>query len=304
MNEFDNVSTVDEQSANQQDAFLEGWGDDESPDTVEPADQQDAQEGAASEEQEPAADGVKADGDQPAQVETETTAQPEQEDPAAVEAKEASKTWTLKHMGEEKTLSTEDITPELLQKGLDYDRVRGKYDEAKPVVELMAQYAKQAGMSLADYTKHIREEAKKAGGMTAEEAKRTVELEDREAAVRAKESARQEQEKNEADRKAKVAADLAEFERAFPDIYARAKSDPNAIPKSVWDEVNGGRFSLTAAYSRYAVAQATQAAAAEAQVRQTEAQNRRNADRSTGSMKSAGSDTKSYNAFLDGFDNG
>lgn len=303
MNEIENVSVADEQTADQQDAFLEGWGGDEAPDAVQAADQQEARKEGAPEEQEAATEGAKADGEQPAQAEAETTAQAEREDAAATEAKEAPKTWTLKHMGEEKTLSTADITPELLQKGLDYDRVRGKYDEAKPVVELIAQYARQAGMSLADYTKHIREEAKKAGGMTAEEARRTVELEDREAAVSVRENAGQEQERSEAGRRAKVAADLAEFERAFPDIYARAKSDPNAIPKSVWDEVNGGQFSLTAAYSRYAVAQAAQAAAAEARARQTEGQNSRNAERSTGSMKSAGSDAKG-SAFLDGFDDG
>lgn len=299
MNEFQNTSTVEEQPGDQQDAFLEGWGD-ENPETEQPADQQETQDAGAQEEQETAAEGAAAESEQPVQTETETTAEAEMDGAEGKGQETAPTTWTVKHMGEEKTLGAADITPELLQKGLDYDRVRGKYDEAKPALELLSQYAKQANMTLADYAKHLRVQAKLASGMTAEDAQRTVELEDREAAVSAKETAQQESAKSDADRKAKVAADLAEFEKAFPDVYAKAKNgDPNAIPKSVWDEVNSGAFSLTAAYSRYAVAQATEQARA---VVQTAAQNQKNAQRSTGSQKSAGADTKNTSAFLEGFD--
>lgn len=299
MNEFENASTVEEQTADQQNAFLEGWGD-ETPETEQPADQQDTQEAGAQEEQETAIEGADAEGEQAEQTEAETTAEAETDGAEGKGQETAPTTWTIKHMGEEKTLGTADITPELLQKGLDYDRVRGKYDEAKPALELLNQYAKQANMTLSDYTKHLRVQAKLASGMTAEDASRTVELEDREAAVSAREAEQQESAKVEADRNAKVAADLAEFEKAFPDIYAKAKNgDPNAIPKSVWDEVNSGALSLTAAYSRYAVAQATEQVRAAVQ---TAAQNQKNAQRSTGSQKSAGADVKSKSAFLEGFD--
>ena len=297
MSEFESTSTVEEQSADQQEAFLDGW-ESETPETEQAEDQSPVQEEGAQEEQNDGSEGAEADSGHAEQDQAQTTGQDNQED-AARAGQEAPQTWIIKHMGEERTLSISDVTPELLQKGLDYDRVRSKYDEAKPVIETFTQFARQANMSVADYVKRVREEAKKAGGMSDDEAKRTVELEDREAAVSARESAQQEGTRNEEDRRARVAADLAEFQNSFPDIYARAKDNPGVIPQSVWDEVNGGR-SLTAAYARYAVAQANEQAQAAQQAQQTTAQNQRNAQRSTGSMGSAGSDTKP-DAFLDGF---
>lgn len=83
---------------------------------------------------------------------------------------------------------------------------------------------------------------------------------------------------------------IAEFAKAFPEAYGRAKADPGTIPEAVWADVRAG-MSLTAAYARYAVAQT-------ARVRQSQM----NAQRSTGSMRSAGSDSKGKDAFLAGFD--
>ena len=203
-------------------------------------------------------------------------------------------------MGETRNFGVDDITPELLQKGLDYDRIRSKYDEAKPVVEMFSEFARRAGMSLGDFAKHIRTQAKQAGGMSEDEAKRTVELEDREAAVAAQEAQRQEATNAKTAKTARIQADLAEFEKAFPDVYKQAKSDPKAIPESVWKDVNGG-LSLTAAYARYTV-NAAKAAAQEAQQRAAAAeQTQKNAARSTGSMKSAGNDAKNTDAFLAAF---
>lgn len=294
---------MEELSADQHDGFLEGWGD-ESPETEEAADQQTEQEeGQAQEaeaEQSAAAEGAEADG-QTEQAKSETTdsgSQGEAEQPKQEQA--AAPTWTVKHMGEEKTLTAAEVTTELLQKGLDYDRVRGKYDEAKPVMEMFTEFAKKAGMTVADYARFIRAEAKKAGGMSEAEAKRAVELEDREAAVSAKEA----EQKAERDAKqagqSKAKADLAEFERAFPDVYKQAKSDPKAIPESVWKDVNSG-ISLTAAYAKYAVAQANAREQAAKEQAATASQNQRNAQRSTGSMKSAGNDAKNTDAFLNAF---
>lgn len=295
---------AEEMSADQQDSFLEGWGD-ESPETEEAADQHaeqgegNAQEAAA--EKSADAEGAEADSKtEEAKTETtdtgakETAEQPKQEEQAA------APTWTVKHMGHEKTMGAADVTPELLQKGLDYDRIRGKYDEAKPVMEMFTEFAKQAGMSVTDYVKFIRAEAKKAGGMSEAEAKRAVELEDREAAVSAKEAAQKEENDAKQAGEDKVKADLAEFERAFPDVYKQAKSDPKAIPQSVWAEVDGG-ISLVAAYARYAVAQAGVREQAAKEQAAAASQNQRNTQRSTGSMKSAGNDAKISDDFLEGF---
>lgn len=297
--EIENTNVVEMESADQYDAFLDGWDDDSSP-VAEEADQPAMEtENEASEEvtEEVAAE---EEGNADEAEESEAT-ESEAEKEAAPKTEHEAPSWNIKHMGEERKLTAADITPVLLQKGMDYDRIRSKYDEAKPVVELMTQFANKAGMSVQDYIRHIRTEAFKAGGMSEAEAKRSVELEDRETAVAAAEAAQKEKAEAEAQAKSKIDADLAEFAKAFPDVYKQAESDPKVIPESVWAKVNKGELTLTAAYSRYAVEQAKAEAAAAKQAAAVEAKNAKNAARSTGSMKSAGNDTKNTDAFLEGW---
>ena len=287
-------------SANQQDAFLAGWNDEadvgeatetevaENSETTENNAEGDATEQAAgAEEETPNTSG------ESKEEETET----KEDAPLADVQKAADPGWTVTHNGETTVLKASDVTPELLQKGLDYDRIREKYDKSKPVMAMFSDFANKAGMSVEDYVRYVRAEAKKANGMSDEEAKRAVELEDREAAVSAKEKEQEEKSKEDTAQKNavrdKVSSDLAEFEKAFPDVFKSAKSDPDAIPKSVWDDVNGG-MTLTAAYAKYAVAQAREAAKVAEKAQ-------KNAQRTTGSMKSAGSDAKNTDPFLSGF---
>ena len=216
---------------------------------------------------------------------------------------DAPKMWTLRHMDEVRQVGEADMVV-LAQKGLDYDRIRGKYDESKPVMELFGSFAKQAGMSIPDYVSFIRTQAKQASGMSEAEARRTVELEDREAAVSAKE-AEEAQRQNGANQAAQARAaadarrnaDIAEFQRLFPD----AAKDPKAIPQEVWASVRSG-MSLVSAYSKYAVDQANAARQAAAQKAAAYAQNQQNASRSTGSMQSAGEPNGSKDPFMEGWD--
>ena len=155
--------------------------------------------------------------------------------------------------------------------------------------------------SIDEYIKALRTEAKKASGMSDAEAQRTIDLEDREAAVSAAEAKQQEaeQEKNATDER--VRNDLDLFGKLYPDIFEQVKRDRTVIPKEVWDEAyNGG--SLVVAYKKYADAQA---AAEKAQILARVAaaeQGAKNAARSTGSMKSAGNDTKNTDPFLSDWD--
>lgn len=297
--EIENTNVVEMESADQYDAFLDGWDDDSSP-VAEEADQpaMETENEASEEVTEEVAAEEEGNADEAEESEaTETEAEKE----AAPKTEQEAPSWKIKHMGEERRLTPADITPALLQKGMDYDRIRSKYDEAKPVVELMTQFANKAGMSVTDYIRHIRTEAFKAGGMSEAEAKRSVELEDRETAVAAAEAAQKEKADAEAESKAKINADIAEFAKAFPDVYKQAEKDPKVIPESVWAKVNSGELMLTAAYSRYAVEQAKAEAAAAKQAAAVEAKNAKNAARSTGSMKSAGNDAKNTDAFLEGW---
>ena len=208
--------------------------------------------------------------------------------------------WVIKHMGTEQKLTKADITPELLQKGKDYDRVRAKYDEAKPIMDLFKTFAAKANMSVEDYAKQLRTAALKAEGLSDAEAERTVALEDREAAVANAEAEKQEQAQQQDAEQARIRADLELFGKLYPDVYKQAMSNKDVIPQSVWEAMNKGE-SLAVAYKKYADAQAVEKerqlmariAAAE--------QGAKNVSRSTGSMKSAGNDAKNTDAFLDGW---
>ena len=304
MENIENVVETKEQSTDQYDAFMDGFDADETPETEQTADPQDEQ----AEETEQTEETETTETDAGAETATEEsgvkgpeTMEP-REDAKPAEQKEqtAPKSWQIKYMGETTTFSVEDITPEVLQKSMDYDRIRSKYDEAKPVMEMFSEFAKNAGMSVADYVKHVRIETKKASGLSEAEAKRTVELEEREAAIAANEEAKRQATADKAARTAKVQADLQDFAKAFPQIYEKAKTDKTAIPQSVWEDVGRG-LSLTAAYARFAVKQAETAVQTEKSRADVAEQGRRNAARSTGSMRSAGNDKKVTDAFLEGF---
>ena len=299
MEDMTNTAVEQKQTS---DSFMEGW-DDEPANSSEAADQpEELTEGGSEQENAEGTAHENTDGTQ--QPQQPTGAEGGEETPTQTEQPpaDAPKTWTLRHLDEVKTVGEADMVV-LAQKGLDYDRIRSKYDESKPVMDLFGSFAKQAGMSVSDYVAYIRTQAKQATGMSEAEAKRAVDLEDREAAVAAKEAAdaqRQTAQNNaaaaQASMEARRQADILEFQKAFPDVA----KDPKSIPAEVWAQVRSGT-SLTVAYSKYALAKA-QTAQKEAEHRaEAAAQNTRNAERSTGSMKTAGAATAGKDPFMDGF---
>ena len=304
MENVENISVQEEQNADQQDAFLDGWGDEQTaqdaPETSETAEGEDA----AEEETEPASetegaqsapDGGAAEtaAEAGAEAQTETTEQ---------KADAPEKTWTLRHMDETKNVGEAEMVT-LAQKGMDYDRIRAKYDESKPAMEILSIFAKQKGVSVADYVSFLRTEAKKADGLSEAEARRSIELEDREAAVTAREAEQsaERQAAEQANAAANAAAqrrkaDIDEFAREYPDV-AR---NPDAIPKEVWDAVAAGS-SLTVAYAKYTAKQAREEAERTRSAAQAAQQNIKNAARSTGSMQSAGQNAGGRDPFLEGW---
>lgn len=294
---MEEMTTVAVEATETTDAFMDGW---EEATEATPPDQ--AEEQAEAEQQEKAETPASEDAGEG--TETTEAADQQKQEPSAENAQtaDAPKTWTLQHMDESKTVGEAEMVS-LAQKGLDYDRLRTKYDEFKPVVDLFNQFANKAGVNTRDYITMIRTQAMQNQGMSEAEAKRAVELEDREAAVSVREAEQRQrtdaesaaaQAKQSADERRR--ADIAEFQKTFPD----AAKDPKAIPKEVWDDVRGGA-SLVAAYSKYAVSQAKAAQAAAEQKAAVTEKNASNAARSTGSMKSAGQDKHSSDPFLDGF---
>lgn len=304
MENVENMSVQEEQNADQQDAFLDGWGDEQTaqdaPETSETAEGEDTTEevtetASETEGAQSAPDGGAAEtaAEAGAEAQTETTEQ---------KADAPEKTWTLRHMDETKNVGEAEMVT-LAQKGMDYDRIRAKYDESKPAMEILSIFAKQKGVSVADYVAFLRTEAKKADGLSEAEARRSIELEDREAAVTAREAeqAAERQAAEQANAAANAAAqrrkaDIDEFAREYPDV-AR---NPDAIPKEVWDAVAAGS-SLTVAYAKYTAKQAREEAERTRSAAQAAQQNIKNAARSTGSMQSAGQNAGGRDPFLEGW---
>lgn len=298
MEENENTTPeLEEEVQNQDDAFMDGWDDDV------PAGGAADQPNAEDEGQEPPTEDGEAEGEKEKAGAGEAD---RAEDKSAENAETdgdkppAGQTWEVNHLGQRKTMRAQDITPELLQKGLDYDRVREQYDHSKPIMAMVSELAKQAGVSVEDYVRMVRTEAKKSEGLDEDAAKRAVELEDREAAIAVKEA--EEARANDArkDSEAAIQRNLEEFSKAFPEVYDKARTDTSAIPDSVWADVSGG-MSLTAAYAKYAVAQAEKAAQDAEHKAQAAEQNQNNRQRTTGSMGTAGSDAKSKDPFLEGW---
>lgn len=304
MENVENMSVQEEQNADQQDAFLDGWGDEQTaqdaPETSETAEGEDTAEeetetASETEGAQSASDGGAAEtaAEAGAEAQTETTEQ---------KADAPEKTWTLRHMDEIKNVGEAEMVT-LAQKGMDYDRIRAKYDESKPAMEILSIFAKQKGVSVADYVSFLRTEAKKADGLSEAEARRSIELEDREAAVTAREAEQvaERQAAEQANAAANAAAqrrkaDIDEFAREYPDV-AR---NPDAIPKEVWDAVAAGS-SLTVAYAKYTAKQAREEAERTRSAAQAAQQNVKNAARSTGSMQSAGQNAGGRDPFLEGW---
>lgn len=310
------------------DSFLDGW--DDGPEREETAPAVEAETGAGDQAEAPAGDGGEGPDGGPGGSGGDTTPggtpdAPGQDGPEAGgkepppegPGKDAPppedrdlptpRTWTLNHMGQPVTISEADV-PALAQKGLDYDRLRASYDEARPVMDLFRGFAERSGKTVPEFVAQLRIQAKQAAGISEAEARQAVELEDREARIAAKEEydRRQQEEARQAQafqqqRQARVQADIQEFIRVFPD----AARDFQNIPKEVWDAVNGG-MSLVAAYAYYNNAQANareQAEEAERARREAvQQQNQKNAANSAGSMKSAGNSYGPKDSFAEGFD--
>lgn len=298
---FENTNQIPEQEPETTDAFLDGWDGEAEAAADQP--EVDAEPMGGGEEP-PAEDADESaetpdDGTEPP-ADAEQAPQTQQTETETVDAR--PQTWELRHMGEVRQANEAEMVA-LAQKGMDYDRIRSQYDEFKPVMEMVNHFANQQGLNTKDYISMLRAQAKQAEGLSEADARRSVELEDREAVVAAAEAERQAQQdamaqtqRAEAEAASRRQADIQEFQQTFPE----AAKDPNSIPPQVWADVRNGS-SLVAAYARYAVQQARQDAATAKRETASVQQNQKNAARSTGSMRSAGDGLKSKDPFLEGW---
>lgn len=213
--------------------------------------------------------------------------------------------FVLKHLGEEKSVSRDEVIT-LAQKGMDYDRIHGKYDdvvaENATLKEQMADYentkeqlnffgeiAKQNGITLDDLivqTLAAQAAAKNGTSIDAELPAAKLNLERKAFEIEKSKwekdnTAAQSAESAEEKRQAEIRADLARFAEEFPDA---AKDIEHKVPQEVWDAVQAGNTTLTAEYRKYANKQKdAEIENLKSQIEQNK-QNEKNKQRSTGSQ--------------------
>lgn len=237
------------------------------------------------------------EADQPEQQEGETETEADEPD-----AEKQADQFTLKHLDETKTVSKDEVV-QLAQKGMDYDRVRQKYDEqtsslnmlkaekdaADGKIGYLENFAKDAGYrSLDDMIDDVKAgQIAEQTGVDKAVAMRQVQLDRREAALAEKEARQQQAKTAQASAAEQQAATEAKRQTDFQEFAGSeyGRLDPKDIPTEVWQTYNAGGCTLVQAYMQHENAQLKAQMAAKAK-------NAENKQRSAGSRKSAGAGQK------------
>ena len=290
MNEENQVETMEEGSALSDEllnAINEDWDTD-----VLPGD-----DTADEEEQEETADsGENADQQEtqePQDKAAETEVEPEK-------AKAETDQFELKHLDETRTVSRDEVIT-LAQKGLDYDRIRTKYDELKAGEAqrndreaFLKELAESAGQSVEEMIDAVR-----ARILTTKASAEGKTISEEEALAQVKqEKAKQTQEQKpekpaepstEENKEAERQQSFLRFSKEFPEVKAEE------IPTEVWKDFAEGKGDLADLFAR----QENKRLKAELAAMK---QNEENRKKSTGSRATAGSAKRSAfdDAWYDG----
>lgn len=230
---------------------------------------------------------------------TETAAEPETQPEPTPEPE----TFTLKHLGEERTVGRDEVIA-LAQQGMDYARIRDKLAESTSKYDELYNWMKQlaGNQSVEDFMFNVEvERAKAMYGIDNNMARERVKL-DRERrefeAERKRAEARQKDAEAQQTAQNNIRTEYDAFVKAYPEVASKYLSDKSVIPNEVWAEVRNGK-SLTEAYSKYSakkeISDAKKAAAdKDAEISrlkaelEAEKQNKKNKARSSGSMSTDG----------------
>ena len=189
----------------------------------------------------------------------------------------------VKHLHEEKEIDPySDEGKAYIQKGMDYQRVKDKYESSKSTSDFVENLARQQGMSVEDYIKAVNESQKQqeienlanARGLDTEMAEELYLLrqERKERAAREQEFQAKERQNQE----------YMDFFKEFPDVSAEQ------IPAEVFElSAKNPNMSLTDAYIRHEYNQMKNKA-------KTEQVNAKNAEATTGSVTGNGESKTDY----------
>ena len=288
MNEENQVETMEEGSALSDEllnAINEDWDTD-----VMPGD-----DTADEEEQEETADSGENADQQEAQ-------EPQEPEPKAEETKEKAETdqFELKHLDEKRTVNRDEVIA-LAQKGMDYDRIRAKYDEMKAGEtqrnaheSFLKELAESAGQSVEDMIDSARARMlvnkAVAEGKTLSEDDAMAQVKQARTAAEQTETAEKPTEKpTEADKETERQQSFLRFSKEFPEVKAEE------IPAEVWKDFAEGKGDLADLFAR----QENKRLKAELAAMK---QNEENRKKSTGSRATAGSAKRSAfdDAWYDG----
>lgn len=231
------------------------------------------------------------DDDDDGFVETDTAEEADQQTTEPVETEEAEPTETeqpkddgadqyleLKHLGEVKKVTKDEATV-LAQKGMDYDRIHGKLDEANTELAKLKGYESFLKELQGDFA--TIEDLMNDTRARVKADKEGISYEDALAKVKEANKPKEEPAPQPTITKESVFEQMAqESITAFLQKYPTVKADK--IPKEVWDDMQL-THNLVASYERYTAMQKL------AQENETLRKNAENKARSIGSMKSSGS---------------
>lgn len=183
----------------------------------------------------PDEDGKSAEPEEGSQPEENGAEQPS---PAATE-----ETFTLKINKEERTCTREEVIS-LAQKGADYDRVRDRLNSQQETMDLLTEIAKQSDTDIPGLLDTLRLNLLKKQGLSEDVAKERLAREKVERENAALKAAKTPQPPPEETPKEKARREVAEFQKAFPDVPMTDELSEKLKP----DIIKG--FSMTDAYRR------------------------------------------------------
>lgn len=290
MNEENQVETMEEGSALSDEllnAINEDWDTDVLPgyDTADEEEQEETADSGENADQQ--------ETQEPQDKAAETEVEPEK-------AKAETDQFELKHLDETRTVSRDEVIT-LAQKGLDYDRIRTKYDEMKAGEtqrnaheSFLKELAESAGQSVEDMIDSARARmlVNKAAteGKTLSEDDALTQVKQARTAEEQTETAEKPTEKpTEADKETERQQSFLRFSREFPEVKAED------IPGEVWKDFAEGKGDLADLFAR----QENKRLKAELAAMK---QNEENRKKSTGSRATAGSAKRSAfdDAWYDG----
>lgn len=236
--------------------------------------------------------------------ENEGAAATEADQPTETEAQEPD-TFSLKYMDEERRVTREEVVT-LAQKGMDYDRVREKYEDAKTryadyetikadlakrneQIQWLEELARDQGQTLDELVESTQVSImSKKTGKSPEVCKGIVANQRLERELKAQQAKLAET----GSKNAKRDADIDAFLKAYPDWQGK---NPDGIPKEVWTAVTQNGESLVSAYRAYEVKELRAQLEKERAEAQKQKQKEENKAHSLGSMSTGG--TKQIDPF-------